>query len=319
MIFVTEISSKVLTPGIEFTVFGGFFDSLCKVTFGGHDEVETEVVSFAEDYITIIVPDLPYGDYRVMIEDGSGDVTRLGFVTIGDFDSVTPYDYSRNYGNDDFEDLIEGLFPKGQLFDFENGSVWRRFILGISLSILYLWNLVRSYIKAESPFQTDNIDDWERELGLPELGITPISENERRREIYRVGFSGGGCSINFYKKILKLMNLDADIYEYLYNPEKFEDVPFGNEDNPASFIMIRFKVEIDDFDYFRAGVSVAGDRVMDFDNLQVESVFNKIKQSHIKIIFTYVAPIVNYLVTDDDKYLVTNDGRRIIAAMDYPE
>ena len=68
-------------------------------------------------------------------------------------------------------------------------SVWRRFILGISLSILYLWNLVRSYIKAESPFQTDNIDDdWERELGLPELGITPISENERRREIYRVGF-----------------------------------------------------------------------------------------------------------------------------------
>ena len=67
------------------------------------------------------------------------------------------------------------------------------------------------------------------------------------------------------------------------------------------------------------GVSVAGDRVMDFDNLQVESVFNKIKQSHIKIIFTYVAPIVKYLVTDDDKYLVTNDGRRIIAAMDYPE
>ena len=123
----------------------------------------------------------------------------------------------------------------------------------------------------------------------------------------------------FIKKILKLMNLDADIYEYLYNPEKFEDVPFGNEDNPASFIMIRFKVEIDDFDYFRAGVSVAGDRVMDFDNLQVESVFNKIKQSHIKIIFTYVAPIVKYLVTDDDKYLVTNDGRRIIAAMDYPE
>ena len=317
MVFVTGISSKLLTPGIEFTVFGGFFDSRCKVYFGSEENV-AETVSFGEDHITVLVPDVD-GIYKIVIEDGLGNVLRYGRVEVGDFNTVSTYDFSRDYGDGDFQDLVEGLFPKGFLFDFGNGSIWRKLIVGLSYSILYLWGLIRSYIKSGSPFQTDNLDDWERELGLPEIGITPISDNERRREIYRVGFSEGGCSVNFYNRILKLMGLEADIYEYGYNHEKFADVSFGPDDNPLSFIMIRFRVEIDNFDYFRAGVSVAGSRLVDFSNLQAESVFEKLKQSHVKIIYAYIAPVVKYLVTDDDKYLVTNDGRRIIAVMDYSE
>lgn len=315
MVLVTGISSKIVSPGLEFTVFGGFFGPLCRVKFG---DVVAVVDSFSEDFITVVVPEIN-GVYSATVEDGDGNSVVIGDVTVGPMENISVYNYVRNYQLDDFEQFVQGLFPRGQLFDFENGSAWKKLVLGISFAIFYLWSLIRSYLVAMCPQQTENFDEWERELSLPELGITPESDDERRREIYRVGFSKGGCSIEYYKRILSLLKVNADIWEWRFNPERFDDYVFGPNDVPAYFMMIRFKVPFADIDYFRAGVSTAGDRVSDYSNYQLETIFEKIKQAHIKIVYAYAVPVLKNLVTSDGKKLVTGQGKQIVVEVGYPD
>jgi len=313
MIYVESTSSKVVCSGLTFTVFGGFFDSGCFVKFG---DVVAVVESFTHDRLTVVVPDVA-GDFQCSVVDGSGFSVNLGNVKIGSPADVPVYNFVRDYGQDDFEDFIEGLFPKGVLFDFSDGTVLKKIVAAIAAALLYLWGFCVAVLKALNPLHTDNFDEWERELGLPEIGVVTANSDERRREIYRTGFAFGGCSINFYKRILSLMKVDADIFEYLYNPEKFEGVDFGDDD-PNFYMMIRFRVPLLAYEYFRAGASTAGDLLLDFSNYSVESVFERIKQAHIKMIYSYLTPRNMVIVTSSGAAIVTSNGERLIAYT-YPE
>lgn len=313
MIFVESTSSKVVCSGLTFTVFGGFFDSGCFVKFG---DVVAVVESFTHDRLTVVVPDIA-GDFQCSVVDGSGFSVDLGNVKVGSPADVPVYNFVRNYGLGDFEDFVEGLFPKGVLFDFSAGTILRKIVMGIAKALLYLWGFVVTILKALNPLHTDDFDEWERELGLPEIGVVTANSDDRRREIYRTGFAFGGCSINFYKRILALMKVDADIFEYLYDPEKFSGVDFGNDD-PNFYMMIRFRVPLLAYEYFRAGVSTAGDLLLDFSNYSVESVFERIKQAHVKIIYSYLTPRNMVIVTSSGAAIVTSNGERLIAYT-YPE
>lgn len=313
MIFVDGISSKVLCSGLTFTVFGGFFDSECKVIFGEKDAV---VESFSESHISVVVPDIE-GSFDCSVVDGSDNSVALGRVSVGNAFDVPVYDYVRDISQDSFDDFVEGMFPRGQIFNFENGSNFRKLAAGCAYSFRYTWNLLRSMMRALDPLHTENFDEWERDLGLPEIGIVPEDDDDRRREIYRTGFAYGGCSINFYKRILSLMKVDADIFEYVYNPEKFSHVVFADND-PRFYMMIRFRVPLLTYDYFRAGGSVAGDLLLDYSNYSVESVFEKIKHAHVKIIYSYLTRKNMVIVTSSGSAIVTSNGDRLIAYA-YPE
>lgn len=311
MIFVSGISSRYVASGLTFVVYGGFFDASCVVRFGA---VSAVTDSYSDDMVTVVVPDVT-GPQQVTIYDGEGRGIDLGYVTVGDLSSVAVHNYARDYSLDDFESLSEGLFPNGWLFDFETGSNWRKLITAISYALLYLWSIVRGILQALNPLKTENLDEWERELGLPEIGINPETTDERRREIYRVGFSKGGCSINYYRRILNLMGVNADIYEYAYNPEKFAGIDFGGDD-PRFYMMIRFRVNSLDYVYFRAGVGAAGDRVVDFDNKYIESIFERVKQAHVKIIYAYSVRQGTLIITSGNQYVITIDGNRLAALID---
>ena len=313
MIFVDGISSKVICSGLTFTVFGGFFDASCKVKFG--DKVAV-VESWAESFITVVVPDIG-GTFTVYVVDGANHSLNAGSVKIGNTLSVPVYNFVRDYSVDDFKDVAESMFPKGQLFDFSTGSNFKKLVAGFGTALRYCWGVIRSVVQALDPLHTDSFDEWERELGLPEVGIQAFSDEERRREIYRAGFAHGGCSINFYKRILSLLKVDADIFEYVYNPEKFTGIDFGDDD-PRFYMMIRFRVPLLTYDYFRAGESVAGDLLLDFSNYNVESVFEKIKHAHIKIIYSYMTPRNMVVITSSGAAIVTSNGERLIAYA-YPE
>lgn len=313
MIFVESTSSKVVCSGLTFTVFGGFFDSGCYVKFG---DVVAVVESFSNDRLTVVVPDIS-GDFQCSVVDGSGFTVDIGNVKVGNPAEVPVYNFVRDYGQSDFEDFVECLFPKGILFDFSPGTILKKVVSGIAACLLYLWGFCVGVLKALNPLHTDSFDEWERELGLPEIGVVTTNNDERRREIYRTGFAFGGCSINFYKRILSLMKVDADIFEYMYNPEKFEGVDFGDDD-PNFYMMIRFCVPLLAYEYFRAGESTAGDFLLDFSNYSVESVFERIKQAHIKIVYSYLTPRNMVVVTSSGAAIVTSDGDRLIAYT-YPE
>ena len=313
MIFVDGISSKKLCSGLEFTVYGGFFDASCRVKFGS---VTAVVDTFSESFITVVVPEVS-GSVNATIEDGAGHSINLGNVSVGPMNSVQTYNYIRDYKITDFIEYILGLFPSGRLFDFSEGSVWRKLVNAAAYCLHYLWSLIQSLIQALDPFQTENFGEWERELGLPEVGISPETDDARRREIYRVGFSKGGCSINYYKRILALMNVEADIFEYTKNPERFEGVVFGDDD-PNFYMMIRFRVPLLNLTYFRAGESRAGERVMDYVNLRIETVFERVKQAHIKIIYSYLTQQEMYIMTSLGYRIVTSEGAPLVAFC-YPE
>lgn len=313
MIYVDSTSSKVVCSGLTFAVFGGFFDSGCFVKFG---DVVAVVESFTHDRLTVVVPDIT-GNFQCRVVDGGGHSVNLGYVNIGNASDVPVYNFVRDYGQDDFKDFVEGLFPKGVLFDFSDGTVLKKIVAAIAAALLYLWGFCVAFLKALNPLHTDNFDEWERELGLPEVGIVSSNSDERRREIYRAGFSFGGCSINFYRRILSLMKVNADVFEYVKNPEKFSGVDFGDDD-PRFFLMIRFRVPLLTYEYFRAGDSVAGDLLCDFSNYSVESVFERIKQAHVKIVYSYMTPRNMVLITSSGAALVTSNGEKLIAYA-YPE
>ena len=312
MFFVDGISSKVLCSGLTFTVFGGFFDSECKVMFDDNVAVE----SFSESHISVIVPEIS-GSFDCSVVDGSDHSVALGRVSVGNTFDVPVYNYVRENSQEAFEDYVEGMFPRGQVFNFESGSNFRKLVAGCAYAFRYTWNLLRSMMRALDPLHTENFDEWERELGLPEVGIVSSSDDERRREVYRTGFAYGGCSVNFYKRILSLMKVNAEIFEYVYNPEKFANVDFGDDD-PRFYMMIRFRVPLLTYEYFRAGEAVAGDLLLDYSNYSIETVFEKIKHAHVKIVYSYLTRKNMVIVTSSGAAIVTSNGERLIAYA-YPE
>ena len=68
----------------------------------------------------------------------------------------------------------------------------------------------------------------------------------------------------------------------------------------------------------RAGNAVAGDLLLDYSNYSVESVFEKIKHGHVKIIYSYLTRKNMVIVASSGAAIVTSNGERLIAYA-YPE
>lgn len=313
MIFVDNVCPRTVSQGLTLNVFGGFFDNGCKVKIGSH---EAPVDTLEESHIVVVVPNIT-GTFSCTVEDSNGNSVAAGSVSVTATANVPVRELVTNKPLEDFEVQIIGLFPRGFLFNFESGSVVRRLVKGIATSVRYAWNFVRSLSTAMDPLHTENFGEWEAGFGLPEIGIPSNSSDDRRHEIYRVGFSRGGCSINFYKKILALMKIDADIFEYVYNPEAFEGINFGDND-PRFYIMIRFRLPTLTYRYFTAGESVAGDYLFDFSSYKEENVFNKLKQGHVKIIFAYMVEQNVYVISSAGRRIIAGNGKKVIARI-YPE
>lgn len=308
MFYVDSMSSIFVEQGRTLTVFGGFFDVHTVVLFDGQPAFVKE---YTESSVTAIVPNTIGIRSDVSVSDGVNTV-YVGFVRKVQFADAPVYDYIRDYSQDDFEQMILGMFPKGQLFDLQDGSNFKKIVTGLALALLYVWALIRSMQEALNPLHTENIDRWEKALNLPEVGVTHQDDDGRRREIYRVWGTEGGCSINYYKQLITLLGISASLYEYCYNVSKFDDVVFGENDDPRFFLMIRFRIHRQEIQFFTAGVSGAGSRVMDYTDNFLENIFEKSKQSHVKIIYSYITEQNVALITDDGKNLVTDDGKKLI-------
>lgn len=307
MIFVDKISTKVTCSGFMFTVFGGFFNSGCKVMFGDYISV---IDSFSENFITVVVPNVR-GLFTVYVVDENDNYLNVGDVKVGDTLNFFVYNFVYNYSKDDFHSLVESLFPKGLLFDFSGTSFFNKLISGISFVLLYVWELVRSMMNAMDPFHTENFDDWETELGLPKVGVQTLNDESRRREIYRVGFASGGCSVNFFKKILNIIEVNAKIYEFWYNPEKFSGINFGDDD-PNFYWMI--EIDAGDDRWF---VCTCNDNCNDYLQYwwdsRVENLFDTIKPAHTKIVYSYNYEPCVYLIDDQMNYVVDDNGDRVVS------
>lgn len=282
MAFVTDYNNRIIAPGQTFTIFGGFFDGNCSVTLNGDDAT---IVDYDEDMIEVLAP-VELGDYEVKLIDGDGlqfNVGRIAVVALAD----TPRrNAPKDYTEEDFFSYTTSLLPRGNAFALWKGSVFRKLMTAVSGAFKYTWDTIKELMNAVDPTHTENLGDWEEELNLPVLGIYPVDDAGRGAEIYRVECLNGGCSVDYWRQILGLMKIYADVWEFTKNPEKFNGVDFGNDD-PRFFSKIDFYLEDYEFKTFEAGVSSAGDYLLDFPLHAEQKVFNDIKLSHTKIVFGY--------------------------------
>ena len=308
MVFVQGIVYKRIAPGQTLTIFGGFFDGGCSVYFGS---TKADVVDYAEDRIECVAP-IAIGSYKVTIHDGDGDVVDAGNVEVLALADTPKRNAPKVYGDEDFYEYVVSLLPRGNAFAMWSGSNFRKLLSCLAFAFEYVWFTIRSMADAIDPMHTSNIDDWEDELHLPMVGNADKSEAKRRAEIYRVECTDGGCSKGYIKRLLALMDIKADVYEYTSDPDKFADYEFG-EDDPRYYFKVSFHLSEDDFVTFNAGESAAGDYLLEFSQYLQEAVFDEIKPSHTKVIYGYDDSVIKGYILGDDgtTRMVDDDGEAI--------
>lgn len=287
MIFVKDISSRKAAPGQTVSIFGGFFDTGVKVSFGGNDAA---IVECDEDMVSAVVPEMSGNCVVTVSYEGTVVKTFTGFsvVELADTPTRNP---AKEYTEKDFDSYVRSFFPRGIAFAMDGESNMSKMVLSLAKTFHYVWNTIRSMQQAVDPSHTENYDKWEDELSLPVIGITPSTDAGRLAEIYRKECLDGGCTKAYIKRIISLMGIDAEVYEYTSDPDKFYGVDFGTDD-PNFYFKINFSVDESDFTYFTAGDSAAGDYLLDFDKHAEEAVFSELKPSHAKIVFGYAASVI---------------------------
>lgn len=288
MAFVTDYNNRIIAPGQTFTIFGGFFDGNCSVTLNGENST---IVDYDEDKIEVLAP-VGLGDYEVKLIDGDNIQFNVGMIAVVALADTPRRNAPKDYTEEEFFSYTTSLLPRGNAFALWKGSVFRKLMTAVSGAFKYTWDTIKEMIDAVDPTHTENLGDWEEELNLPVLGIYPSDDAGRRAEVYRVECLNGGCSVDYWRQILGLMGIYADIWEFTKNPEKFNGVDFGNDD-PRFFSKIDFFLEDYEFKTFEAGVSSAGDYLLDFPLYAEQKVFNNIKLSHTKIVFGYNKNVVH--------------------------
>lgn len=342
MIFVKSKSENVLAPGQLLSVFGGFFDDGCSVLFNGEAGSNYDVV---DDCITAVCPDKT-GSYEVTVKDSSGKTFDLGTLVVTELNNLPQGDRPLRYRMRDFCAYIVGLMPRGNAFplDFDGreegeiseerplkSSVFGKLIWAMAYAVNYGYKYIQSLFDAMDPTRTENLDEWERELGLPIDGIESVNDCARRAEVYRMACEKGGCTKPYFQKILNLMGISADIYEYWQDPSKFsvttteytKDESTGKTSWERVTYTYEFPEGADKNFYWKINVhanelsvkyftceSPCTDPLVEWRNLAMENLINRIKPAHTVAIFAYDDGIRGgYLLDSNGKRLTAADGR----------
>lgn len=132
--------------------------------------------------------------------------------------------------------------------------------------------------------------DWERLCGI----TTDVSKtySERVKRVIIQLNALGGLSIPYFLRLAESIGYTIQIKEFspLKNDlPKIGDVPIQN--SPTERLIFMWRVTVingdDNIIYFRAGQSLAGDRLVDFGDPIIEEFFEDLKPAHTYCYFAY--------------------------------
>ncbi|NBB51512.1 DUF2313 domain-containing protein [Rhizobium sp. CRIBSB] len=131
------------------------------------------------------------------------------------------------------------------------------------------------------------LTDWERVLGLPD-GCTPVTGtiSERRAAVIQKLTSLGGQTPAFFVALAAALGFEVVIHEF--DPD-VDDYSPGLDITGGKW-RHAWRMEVltqTDFTSFRAGVSAAGDRLVEGGALDLECVIRRAKPAHSQVLFTY--------------------------------
>jgi uncharacterized protein YmfQ (DUF2313 family) len=145
------------------------------------------------------------------------------------------------------------------------------------------------------------LEDFERVLG-PDLcgrdtGAMPL--NQRQALAHQRWTARGGQSVPYFIGLAAKRGVSIEIEEF--RPVEIGFMRAGDEliNSPEQFVWM-VKLSLGAWSVFRAGESVAGDRLYDFDLSDIECDIRRAKPAHTEVVFSYLPVVLAPIVTIDD-------------------
>lgn len=280
---VRNYSGRTVATGGTVRVYGSGFSASTKAWIG---ESEAVVNDYEDGVIEVSAGPNP-GDYSLYLGESSLDKISVGEITVvvdvSDLHLYKPAEHSRS----SVCEMLLGLLPRGFAWYKGRDGIFYKLMNGIAYAVAELYRLVRSFRINVSPSHTPSLDEWESELqsGIDLSGTDAEVAKKRLLRIYWKACRRGGCTIPYFKSVIALFGLDAEIYEYWKNPEKFSDVEFGDDD-PNFYWMVELAAAEDDWHYCTCN-DTCNDYLQWWWNVPVESMIQLIKPAHTKLVFGY--------------------------------
>lgn len=305
---VRNYSGKVIAKGGTISVYGSCFTNLTRGWLGDEELVvkdyEYGFVEFA-GLSTV-------GQYVLYVGTSFENRQEVGPVVIRELTGLHLYRLKKPTLNE-ARDMMLGLFPRGFAWYKGLDGNFAKLSRGLSRVVCEIYQLVISYQNAVSPSHTDSFEDWENELALPEKGVVSNTDGFRREEIFRKDCRKGGCTIPYFKSIALLFGKKINIYEYFNNPEKFEDVDFGDDD-PNFYWMIELEANAEDMRVCTCN-GACNDYLREWWNVPIEAMFDAIKQAHTKLVYNYTNDFQELVLVDDNENVIETPTRAITVAV----
>ena len=309
---VRNYTGKVIAKGGTVCVYGSCFSNLTKAWLG---DKELVLKDYEYDYAEFIgLSDV--GQYTLYIGFTAESRREVGPVVVREIGGLHLYKLKipkRNAANhiDEARDMMLGLLPRGFAWYKGYDGNFAKLMGGLANVVREIYRLAISFRKSVSPSHTDSYDEWENDLALPEAGVVSYSENSRLEEIFRKACRKGGCTIPYFKSIALLFGKKINIYEYYLNPEKFVDVDFGDDD-PNFYWMIELEASAEDYHICTCN-DTCNDFLREWWNGPIEAMFDIIKPSHTKLVYSYTNDLQELVLVDDEQNVVVDDVDRPIA------
>lgn len=202
------------------------------------------------------------------------------------------------------------LMPPGRAFPREDGTTLSKLALGLADELCRVDERSADLI-AEFPLSTSELlSDWERALGLPDDCVPAGADEDERRAsvVARLNESADNTPQGFID-IMATLGYAASVDEFDPFHVGLGAVGDGVAGDQWQFVWrLNIGTEVE-ADYFRAGVSRAGDRVCDFGLESVECLVNKLKPAHTLALFAYK---FGEFLLESGGNLLTEDGELLI-------
>lgn len=202
-----------------------------------------------------------------------------------------------------YKSLIRKLFPTGWAWRFDQGSEFEALVEGLANEPCRIEERGFKFLDEMDPNTTfELLTDWERLLGIPDE-CTPedreLSIFERRVRVLQKLTTGGGQNEAFYILIADQLGYDIGVIDV----EDFKDFRVGearvgdalnNSSLPGGGISsagwaFTFQITAPAalVRQFRVGQSTVGERLVLFENEELECVIEKFKPAHTTVLFSF--------------------------------
>jgi uncharacterized protein YmfQ (DUF2313 family) len=176
---------------------------------------------------------------------------------------------------------FQRLLPRGRVWHRGWGTVEAAHILTLMPTWARLDGRALGVITDAFPFTTnDLLPEWEATLGLPDPCTGPLDTIQERVDAVCAKFRArGGQSKDYFIAIAESLGFDG---------VTIDEFPPASPTDPGQVYTWRVNIFTGtDVRYFRAGESVAGDRLVTWGSTLLECELERLAPAHTEIIFAY--------------------------------